>query len=235
MIARNDYFSHLPHTILQEGETIEFVIMVYNLGTEPLENADVHYRYNKEHLTYTENGDYHHDAALGEIYWKQIVLGAGQAEFSSPLVFTAKKKGLVVDTAWIDSASLRSTRFGTYEDYMAKFNNLSVDSIWIHSDFNEWTKQNTVRNEIMTMFSPNGDGINDYFVIQELYDPKFADNELLIFDRYGNAVFHERPYNQKWDAAELPDGVYFYRLNLWFDGKKQQPIMGPIEVRRKQK
>ncbi|MEM6318518.1 MAG: gliding motility-associated C-terminal domain-containing protein [Bacteroidota bacterium] len=72
--------------------------------------------------------------------------------------------------------------------------------------------------EIMNGFSPNNDGINDFFAIKGVQD--FPDNELKIFNRWGAAVFEQRGYKNKWDGTFkdrlLPDGTYFY---LFEDGK----------------
>ena len=71
-------------------------------------------------------------------------------------------------------------------------------------------------------FSPNGDGINDLFVIRGInYYPK---NTFEIFNRWGNKVFETASYKNTWDGSstlgirvlgnELPVGTYFYVLDL---------------------
>jgi len=69
-------------------------------------------------------------------------------------------------------------------------------------------------------FSPNGDGINDFFVV------KGADNyivELKIFDRWGTKMYENFQYKNEWDGIanvgriagnEMIVGTYFYILNL---------------------
>jgi len=66
--------------------------------------------------------------------------------------------------------------------------------------------------------SPDGDGKNDFFVIRgiELY----PDNELTIYNRWGNEVFNMSKYDNSWDGKsdnalsmggnKLPEGTYFY-------------------------
>lgn len=71
-------------------------------------------------------------------------------------------------------------------------------------------------------FSPNGDGINDKFVIRGL--GAFPNNELRILNRWGNIVFEAKNYANDWDGtantgviaggSELPVATYFYVLNL---------------------
>ena len=60
--------------------------------------------------------------------------------------------------------------------------------------------------------TPNGDGFNDYWVIDnvEIYDGF----ELYIFNSRGNIVYESRNYQNEWDGtyqgAPLPGGVYYY-------------------------
>ena len=69
---------------------------------------------------------------------------------------------------------------------------------------------------IYSGFSPNGDGVNDNFVIQGL--DKYPNNHLIIFNRWGNQVYGSSHYKNDWggtfDGKELPDGTYFYILEL---------------------
>jgi len=68
--------------------------------------------------------------------------------------------------------------------------------------------------DILNGFSPNDDGINDFFTIRGIQ--YFPDNELQIFTRWGTRVFRQKGYKNKWDGTfenqKLPDGTYFYLL-----------------------
>lgn len=78
-------------------------------------------------------------------------------------------------------------------------------------------------------FSPNGDGINDKFVIKGL-NARSAD--LLIFNRWGNKVYEKSNYDNSWDGSaeagvtlgkgKLPDGVYYYILQFQDKDKEIQ-------------
>ena len=71
-------------------------------------------------------------------------------------------------------------------------------------------------------FSPNGDGINDFFEIVGIQ--KYPNNELTIVNRWGNKVYETKGYKNDWDGSnqnglsisdrELPVGTYFYVLDL---------------------
>lgn len=64
-------------------------------------------------------------------------------------------------------------------------------------------------------FTPNSDGINDYFFAKGMgYDP--SDFELLIFDRWGNIIFKSEDIDLHWDGtylgADVPNDVYVWKL-----------------------
>ena len=72
--------------------------------------------------------------------------------------------------------------------------------------------------------SPNGDGINDFLVIDGMEES--PNNSLRIFNRYGQKVFEKINYTNEFrgvantgsmvpnQATGLPEGVYFYLVTL---------------------
>ncbi len=65
---------------------------------------------------------------------------------------------------------------------------------------------------IPNVFTPNGDGKNDLFVI----DPdneKRIDWHIIILNRWGGQVYEANPYRNNWDGGNLPAGVYYYLLD----------------------
>ncbi|MFK7807404.1 MAG: gliding motility-associated C-terminal domain-containing protein, partial [Saprospiraceae bacterium] len=83
---------------------------------------------------------------------------------------------------------------------------------------------------VFTGFSPNEDGVNDFFTIQGIEN--FPDSELSIFNRWGNEVYFKQGYlndwDGKWKGKMLPDGTYFYVLE---DGKGKS-YSGYIQIHR---
>ena len=75
--------------------------------------------------------------------------------------------------------------------------------------------------------SPNNDGINDVFKIDNL--EAYPDNEIVIFDKNGRIVFQAAPYNNDWDAANIQQGTYFYKL-LIKEGQNKKIFKGSITI-----
>ncbi len=68
---------------------------------------------------------------------------------------------------------------------------------------------------VPNVFSPNGDGKNDYFHIQGIDGEVWR---LDVYNRWGYKVFERFAYNNLWQAEWLSNGVYFYTLSS-ADGK----------------
>lgn len=61
---------------------------------------------------------------------------------------------------------------------------------------------------IPNYFSPNGDGINDYFEIMKMG----SNTKVTIHNRWGTVVYRTENYDNRWDASAMPDGLYFYNI-----------------------
>jgi len=69
--------------------------------------------------------------------------------------------------------------------------------------------------------TPNGDGLNDNLMFDELLinAEQYPDNELIVFNRWGDIVYTARPYANDWNGTnetnqDLPEGTYYYILRL---------------------
>jgi len=65
-------------------------------------------------------------------------------------------------------------------------------------------------------FSPNGDGINDLWKLNEIQ--RYPNNEVFVYDSDGNLVFSKKGYINDWngtkDGQNLPKGSYLYVIDL---------------------
>ncbi|MEH6705513.1 MAG: gliding motility-associated C-terminal domain-containing protein [Galbibacter orientalis] len=89
----------------------------------------------------------------------------------------------------------------------------------------------TIYNE----FSPNGDGVNDFFYIDCINN--YPGNRLEVYNRWGSLVHAEDGYNNDWDGTTdgkstdkvLPLGTYYYILDLK-DGS--EPLTGWLYINK---
>lgn len=70
---------------------------------------------------------------------------------------------------------------------------------------------------IPNVFTPNGDGSNEYFVIE---NGQYFDNTLSIFNRWGQEVYETKNYRNTWRASDVPEGTYYYVFRTAVDGKE---------------
>jgi gliding motility-associated-like protein len=82
-------------------------------------------------------------------------------------------------------------------------------------------------------FSPNGDGTNNTWVIEDITD--YPQCTVTIYDEKGVKVFESKPYNNDWDGRNLngksvPDGVYYYIIRC--DGEESNPRKGTVTLLR---
>ena len=85
-------------------------------------------------------------------------------------------------------------------------------------------------------FSPDGDNINDFFVIKRIQT--FPENELKVYNRWGHLVYSKKGYDNSWDGKSsegsagdgLPSGSYFYTLS--FNDGITEAMQGYIVIRK---
>ncbi len=83
------------------------------------------------------------------------------------------------------------------------------DSVWIKND---------CYVNIPNVFSPNNDGVNDYFFPRQLLSNSITKFEMTIYNRWGQEIFYTQSINGRgWDGKlsgnDQPTGVYIYIIN----------------------
>ncbi len=83
--------------------------------------------------------------------------------------------------------------------------------------------------QIPNTFTPNNDGINDFWAIRFLED--YPDNKVEVFTRTGQLVFESRRYTRPWDGTlkgkPLPFDTYYYIIE---PGNGRKPITGFVTI-----
>lgn len=118
------------------------------------------------------------------------------------------------------------------KEYMIVFtaeNNFGCDTTFAHT-----VSVIPMQLSIPNVFTPNGDGVNDKFVITEpsansggeggeglksdlvdgFYVPNhyYENTNLVVFNRHGRVIFRDDDYQNDWDGGNLSEGVYYYVL-----------------------
>ncbi|SMO58424.1 T9SS type B sorting domain-containing protein [Solitalea koreensis] len=96
-------------------------------------------------------------------------------------------------------------------------NNSSTDSRYIYG------------LSIPTAFTPNGDNVNDYFVIPGIEE---VQNSIFIYNRWGDEVYRKNNYQNNWNGSSLPSGTYYYVLKVKDKDNKWDGYSGYIEIIR---
>jgi gliding motility-associated-like protein len=91
--------------------------------------------------------------------------------------------------------------------------------------------------EIPEIFSPNGDGKNEMFVIPGLVE-RYPNNKVTIFNRWGSLVYSKEKYTNDWNGKAnvttgtgkslLPSGTYFVIIE--FGDPQIKPYHGYVQL-----
>jgi gliding motility-associated-like protein len=86
---------------------------------------------------------------------------------------------------------------------------------------------------IPTIITPNGDGVNDAFVIPCLASDGYPDNKVTIFNQWGDEVYTASPYANDWEGTyngePLPTGTYYFIVEF---ASNQDPEAGFLIIER---
>lgn len=138
---------------------------------------------------------------------------------------------LDIDPQWVsyfwsngwDQPSILLNEQGSY------FLEISTDCEVLEYDFQLVDDlANAALFEVPNVFTPNNDGVNDTFrpITPETNMPTQFD--MMIFDRWGNKVYHTRQFDRPWDGMEngkaSPSDVYIWKVSFAYvdcDGELQ--------------
>lgn len=86
-----------------------------------------------------------------------------------------------------------------------------IDSLLIIKVPPNWP--NPDYSDLQNVITPNGDGLNDYLVIEEITRGRSV--KFILINRWGTEVYHEDQYDGQWHGQSdggdpLPDGTYYY-------------------------
>lgn len=114
-------------------------------------------------------------------------------------------------------------------------------SLTVNNGFCSTTNTITIEKDCYTdipnSFTPNNDGINDYFYPKQLLSKGVSKFEMTIWNRWGQVIFKtETPDGRGWDGkfnnTTQPLGVYIYSIKVGFKNGKQENYQGNVTLIR---
>ncbi len=81
--------------------------------------------------------------------------------------------------------------------------------------------------DVPNVFSPNGDGVNDFFFPRQLLSRGLVEFNIAVYNRWGQQIFSGnaldgRGWDGKFNGVAQPEGVYVFVINAVFkDGQKE--------------
>jgi gliding motility-associated-like protein len=138
--------------------------------------------------------------------------------------------GETLDTVDVSIFEGESFEIGTFdirkegEYYVTLSSSLSCDSlVFVRLDYYKVYFPNA--------FSPNGDGINDFFTVQGS-DDLVEVLELKVFDRWGNELSADKSWDGNRAGVPLNPGVYVYRAKLLMEDGVERDFSGAVALMR---
>ena len=206
------------------GETISYTFTVINIGNVTLTNIEVT------------------DALPGIVVsGTPIILAPGQSDNTTfTAVYTLTKddidNGKVTNTALVTGDDPQGNATTDISD--------NGDDVGPNADSegdgegDDPTVVETLGLDIMTVFTPNGDGKNDTWEVLGIQN--FMNNTVKVYNRWGNLVYEKDHYTGNWDGTsngrwtidaqgKLPVGTYFYVIDL---GNGHKPFTGYLYLNR---
>ena len=151
---------------------------------------------------------------------------------------TTKLNGQAADCLWFVNGVAVSSDFNL--DYEFQENGkytveLLVSTGECESRHSETIVVNATKFRIPNVFTPNGDGKGDEFVIR--YDGILSDYDLSVYSRSGQLVFHSQQIDKYWDGKmsgnnDASEGVYFYVVTATDENGDNITQKGTVQLLR---
>lgn len=104
----------------------------------------------------------------------------------------------------------------------------STDTVWV---------KKSCYLDIPNAFTPNGDGINDYFFPKTQLSGGLQQFSMQIISRWGQLIFETnnkegRGWDGSYNGVAQPEGVYIYKIEAVIDNSKTEQYQGNITLIR---
>lgn len=91
--------------------------------------------------------------------------------------------------------------------------------------------------DIPNAFTPDGDGVNDYFFPRTLLSQSVSSFKMQIFNRWGQVLFEAtntdgRGWDGRFNDKDQPMGVYLYLIDVAYENGRQEHYKGNVTLIR---
>lgn len=158
--------------------------------------------------------------------------------------FTVKEGTLIQFQPTVNDSTQVSFRWSPFDDFTNATPNMLRPMVLVSRDavytLTATSGRNCTATDQLTVtlikaikppnaFSPNGDNINDTWVIRELVH--YPNCIVEIFNRYGQLLYRSNGYGAAWDGkyrgSPLPIGTYYYVIQ---PGTGEKPVSGSVTI-----
>ena len=117
-----------------------------------------------------------------------------------------------------ETSELEVEKEGLYSLEVYKGECSYTDQVWIKSYEELW---------VPNVMTPNGDGLNDLFIIKNLTSPV----HLAIYNKWGKLIFENEEYFNSWSAEGLEPGTYYCTIREKAGCHQNNFIKGWVDIR----
>jgi gliding motility-associated-like protein len=130
---------------------------------------------------------------------------------------------------WSTGETTNSILVNTPNYYWLQVSNgdcATTDSVWVKND---------CYINIPNSFSPNNDGLNDYFIPRELLSSGLLQFKMSIYNRWGEKIYFTdktdgRGWDGKYNNKTQESGVYIYIIDVVFKNGLRKNFTGNITL-----
>lgn len=142
-----------------------------------------------------------------------------------PVTFTDNSTGNITQWQWdFGDGSSPCATSTAYHEFVTGGNFLVTLMVTDINNCSDTAQATVVVNDFFSLFipdafTPNGDGLNDFF---EVYGTSIATFDINIFNRWGDLIFHSDDFNTAWNGTRNNKGnvkdvvqdVYVYKIYI---------------------
>nr|WP_295865448.1 Calx-beta domain-containing protein [uncultured Chitinophaga sp.] len=182
-----------PTGIYRMGQDITYSVKVKSTGTQVFTNVVVEdllpANLEMPKAVNVQHGQV--DKANGKVVWTIPSLPAGQ-EVEMTIVCRILEGGDIINRVTVKASEPETNSTNNSAEAAIKADGADI----------------TFPN----VFTPNGDGKNERFIIGGL--EKYPGSAIYIYNRWGSMVYQSKDYRNNWDGSQLNEGTYYYVLEV---------------------